>query len=545
MGTTNIRLNDLAKFSRKHRSFQRVRLPTEQAGNGPLATAEIPRRRAGAKPTVHVRPNSIVRLSSKDIGFGQRMRRPTERFLEIQGGNGPLATAKNPRQEDVVKNLNGASEPDAGTTSRPSLNVPQNPYSEKSPIAQMLSKGMLLDALGKPIVSPILARDACKCADCIDPSDRQRNFSYANIPTDISFSSVSHNPKTGESLVSWRNDIPPHFPGKASLFDCETVASLEKTFRNPLWSLYNVPQRLWDSGSFTGETNRIDFNEYQTDDDVLAETLYLLWRDGLVFVDGVPESEASVSQIVTRIGPLMNTFYGTTWDVRSVPNAKNVAYTAKYLGFHMDLLYMREPPAFQFLHCIHNESVGGESRFADTFKAVDLLHARDPSKVVALMDQDIRYEYDNDGHFYSDAKPTILRNFELHVPNRPTYNAQDPLLMSNVGRVHWSPPFVGDLQQTQHGELVRLVSASKAFSDILERPEMVVQEKMDSGTCVIFDNLRVVHARNAFDLNSGRRWLKGAYLARQDFVSRASGLLSRFPADTSFQASQPGDWPLR
>ena len=78
----------------------------------------------------------------------------------------------------------------------------------------------------------------------------------------------------------------------------------------------------------------------------LAEALQLLWRDGLVFVDGVPESEASVSQIVNRIGPLMNTFYGPTWDVRSVPDAKNVAYTAKYLGFHMDLLYMREPPAF-------------------------------------------------------------------------------------------------------------------------------------------------------------------------------------------------------
>jgi alpha-ketoglutarate-dependent taurine dioxygenase len=464
---------------------------------------------------------------------------------KIQSGNGLLGTAKDSSLENAVNRLNEASRPDAGTTSRQSHEAPTYQFPVPPSKADLLSKGMLLDAKGKPIVSPILARDACKCAECIDPSDRQRNFSYANIPTDISFSSVSRNPKTGESFVSWRNDIPPHSPGKASIFDPETVASLDKPFRNPLWSLYNVPQRLWTSESFAQETNRIDFNEYLNDEDALADTLYLLWRDGLVFIDGVPESEASVSQIVTRIGPLMNTFYGPTWDVRSVPDAKNVAYTAKYLGFHMDLLYMREPPAFQFLHCIHNESVGGESMFADTFKAVDLLYTRDPSKVVDLMEHDIRYEYDNDGHFYSDSKPTVMKLSELNVPKRPTHNAQSPRFMSNVGRVHWSPPFVGDLQQTQHHELVRLISASKAFADILERRDMVVQEKMDSGTCVIFDNLRVVHARNAFDLNSGRRWLRGAYLTRQDFVSRAAGMLGRFPSLIIKKETQPGDMPQR
>jgi len=68
---------------------------------------------------------------------------------------------------------------------------------------------------------------------------------------------------------------------------------------------------------------------------------------------------------------------------------------------------------------------------------------------------------------------------------------------------------------------------------------------MDSGTCVIFDNLRVVHARNAFNLNSGRRWLKGAYLARQDFVSKASALVGRMPAQITYKETEPGDFPLR
>lgn len=264
--------------------------------------------------------------------------------------------------------------------------------------------------------------------------------------------------------------------------------------------------------------------------DVLARSLHLLWRDGLVFIDQVPESEESVRTIVERMGPLQNTFYGPTWNVRSVPQAKNVAYTSKYLGFHMDLLYMRDPPGLQFLHCIHNSCTGGESRFADTFKAVDELYSQadGPEMVQTLITHRVRYEYDNDNFFYSDAKPTIQVSAE--TPRDTVLLAQNPDLMRRVEHVFWSPPFVGNIDSSQpHGELVKFIRASKAFSDILENPDNVVEEKMDSGTCVIFDNQRIVHARNEFDANSGKRFLKGAYLAHQDFESKAVSLQGLMP----------------
>ncbi len=494
------------------------------------------------------------KVSGRHKDFGIRVRTPTGRLQKVLGttgrghvGTGALSSsevkARNSRLDGLVNDLEAVSRSASETVGKPSGERPKYQDLARPSKVQLLQEGMLLDAYGQPLVSPISVRDACKCPDCVDPSDRQRNFSYADIPLNITFSRISRSPSFGETMVSWDRDAPPHHPGKSTLFDTETIASLKRAFRNPRWKLYGAPQRLWDSQSFVQESNRIDFNEYLNEDDALAQTLHLLWRDGLVFVDGVPGSEESVRQIVNRVGPLMNTFYGPTWDVKSVPNAKNVAYTAKYLGFHMDLLYMREPPAFQFLHCIHNESEGGESRFADTLKAVDTLYADDPSKVIDLMTSEVRYEYDNDGHFYSDSKPTITRR--KGAPKRPTHNAQFPLVMSDVSQVNWSPPFVGHLQERNHERLVRLVSASKAFSDILESPKMVVEEKMDSGTCVIFDNLRVVHARNAFDLNSGRRWLKGAYLARQDFVSKASSLISRFPPTITFQELDYGDSPFR
>jgi alpha-ketoglutarate-dependent taurine dioxygenase len=286
---------------------------------------------------------------------------------------------------------------------------------------------------------------------------------------------------------------------------------------------------LWAAKDFAATKKDVSYDDFMNNTDTLAEVLHLLWRNGLVFIRNVPESESSVSDLVQRIGPLPNTFYGPTWDVRSVPQAKNVAYTSKHLGFHMDLLYMRDPPGFQFLHCLHNSCTGGESRFADTFKAIDTIYATHPQHIHSLK-WDIRYEYDNDGHFYSFRRPVIKMQDQYSLPPNRFENATSPKFMQHVEHCYWSPPFVGSIPDGSQEATRLLVEASKAFSTILEQPESVYEEKMDPGTCVIFDNLRVVHARNAFDMNSGKRWLKGAYLGFQDFYSKASSLRDKMPA---------------
>ncbi|KIW56331.1 hypothetical protein PV05_04997 [Exophiala xenobiotica] len=381
----------------------------------------------------------------------------------------------------------------------------------------------------EPTVSPVLVRDACRCPSCIDPSDKQRNFSYSEIPSNISFKDVIYVEGAGDVEVRWENDVPSSPPDHRSIITKEAIKNLRNEFRNPHWDLYKRPLNLWDRDTYQKDTARVDFNDYMNHTTSLAEAMHLLWRDGLVFIDGVPESEESVSQIVNRMGPLQQTFYGPTWDVRSVPNAKNVAYTSKHLGFHMDLLYMRDPPGFQFLHCVHNSAQGGESRFADTFNALDKQFISRPQDFPTLKHHLVRYEYDNDGFFYSDAKPTVQTIDSAAVPPRNVLNARSSEIR-NVAHVFWSPPFVGNIPpKPDHLKLSRFVLASKKFSDILEQPENVVEEKMDSGTCVIFDNLRVVHARNAFDVNSGKRWLRGAYLSRQDFINKAVKVMNIMP----------------
>lgn len=368
-------------------------------------------------------------------------------------------------------------------------------------------------------VNPILLRDACQCGKCVDGSTHQRDFLFTDIPTNIAVSSIEQDTETRTWRVKWENDIDG-YEDHVSVFPQSTLTQLLDGIPASLDVHRTIS--LWDKETYTRESADIDFDSLLRDDKVLASALERIQRHGLIFVVGIPEDPEAVQVILARLGILRNTFYGDTWNVKSVPQAKNVAYTHKDLGFHMDLLYMKEPPGLQLLHCLQNSCEGGESLFADTFKAIDVLRQEHPRYVERLTKSKIRYGYSNDGHFYSDDKPVIKLGNAKHKPIPRVVNAADPDFMQEVDFVAWSPPFVNSIADAAHdGDAKEFLQACRAFADILQRPDMIYETKLLAGACTVFDNLRVVHARKAFDINSGSRWLKGIYSDRQDVLSKS------------------------
>lgn len=354
----------------------------------------------------------------------------------------------------------------------------------------------LWDSNSKPFLSPILLRDSCRCDQCIDPSTKQRSFSFQDIPGNVR---ALEGGKTddGRFVVNWENDINS-FVSHTSTFSLDELEAIVEGE-----SLSMIPDIVlpdpWDSKSIAGRLMTMSYEEYMTSDKHLLTFVKALQRDGLGFVKEVPPSTESVNRIVERVGPIRNTFYGSTWDVKSKPKAENVAYTDKELGFHMDLLYMKLPPMYQFLHCFQNTCTGGESRFLDIKRARLIMTADHPDHVQTLKDLNFRYHYQNMGHAYTSIRPVF--------GGRQTS--------------WWSPPFVEAFQSSPHKpvDIPKSLSAVKAFAGILERKDLVYQTKMEEGTCAIFENTRVLHARNAFDVSSGHRWLRGAYLDAQPLTS--------------------------
>ncbi|KAK4539188.1 hypothetical protein LTR36_001164 [Oleoguttula mirabilis] len=410
--------------------------------------------------------------------------------------------------------------------------------------------------------SPLLLRDLCQCARCVDQSTRQKLFSTVEIPADIKATVVPNEGSTAVHL-RWSEDIPGIGAGHITSLPLDTLRNITET-GSPSNVLKPPSRILWTADTFRKDVQDIDYEAYMSDDATLYQALLNLHTHGMLFLTNVPESESAVSTIAERIGPLKNTFYGSTWDVRSVPQAKNVAYTSQHLGFHMDLLYMKQPPHLQFLHCIRSSSAGGASLFTDSHKAAQDLFFADFEAFEALSKLPVTFHYDHpESHHYKQHRHVIELSEHLFFGRlkvrslRHLRKAQDgaglsqpDLNISNwIDAISWSPPFqapfslqsaedpsgISPLSRSPPTENLNFAveqwhAAASKFSQLIHRPQGIYERMMRPGECVLFDNRRVLHARKAFEAGDAgkERWLRGAYLDKDPYLSKMRVLHGRF-----------------
>ncbi|KAF5011196.1 hypothetical protein FDECE_2682 [Fusarium decemcellulare] len=353
-----------------------------------------------------------------------------------------------------------------------------------------------------------ILRDSCTCPKCTDPASGQKNFATTDIPSDISIESIRFDPD-GVG-IRFQNDIARLAEGGHEMIlpwaSIETALGHRDVERLPYPrqdAVYPKTGRtFWDTTTIESRVRKIDYHEFINGDDAFWHTLLDLANLGLVFLKNVPHDENSIVNITTRIANIKETFYGRTFDVRAKPDAENVAYTSGYLGLHQDLLYLESPPAIQLLHCLENSCNGGESLFSDGLRAGKLLWLQDSPVVRNLARVRIPYHYEKHGYFYRQKRSIF-----------------DTGADGNLAAVYWSPPFQ-DRFQLSTVDARAWLEPAQLFDGLINDPAAMFQMKMAPGECVLFDNLRVMHGRKAFDVGGGSRWLRGAYIAREDFVSR-------------------------
>ncbi|KAJ4148433.1 hypothetical protein LMH87_002902 [Akanthomyces muscarius] len=360
-------------------------------------------------------------------------------------------------------------------------------------------------------------RDGCQCAACKDPSSGQKSFASIEIPSALSIANVRE--KADGLGVAFENEIPRFVSSSQQHETTVPWESLELAFgaRSPL-DMAVVPPVfnsvraragivLWDRAAIAQRVRTIDYHAFMSDDgggDARWAVVLDLVRLGLVYLTNVPRDEASVVRIATRLASIRETFYGRTFDVRAKPNAENVAYTSGYLGLHQDLLYLDPPPKIQILHCLDNSCAGGESLFSDGERAGRLLLNHDAA-AAPLRAHPVPYAYTRNGYSYAQRRPLLHYDRDGRFEN-----------------VFWSPPFQGG-RLADEAPLKPWLAGARVFERLINADAAVHQRKMAPGECVLFDNLRVMHGRTAFDAGGGgSRWLRGAYIAQEDFVSIAT-----------------------
>lgn len=186
----------------------------------------------------------------------------------------------------------------------------------------------------------------------------------------------------------------------------------------------------------------------------------------------------------------------------------------------MDLLYFESPPGLQFLHCIRNSVTGGSSLFADAFRAATAVRYASDNLFRSLCTFPVPFHYKNDGHHYHYTRPTV-------VLEQQTY-----LATPRLAHVNWAPPFQAPFEAYMHVEqnamMRQYINAVRTMAASLDDPANLWEMRLREGECAVFMNRRVVHGRREFDPASGQRWLKGAYVDVDAFLSKYRVLSERF-----------------
>ena len=321
-----------------------------------------------------------------------------------------------------------------------------------------------------------------------DPRNGQRLEDVADLPEDPGLEAVE---AVMTETLKIRFDS-----GKTSLFDLTWLR------QNCYCGHHVVPRR-----SVLGARYRsMLYREVLASPEGRHDWLHALAESGIAFLHDVPVTDGRVLEVASLVGYVIETNYGRVFDVRSVPNPNNLAYTGLGLGLHTDNPYRDPAPGLQLLHCMEASPEGGESIFADGFAIAQSLRENDPLAFQALTTTPVRFTFRDEHTELTALRPLIQMDANgeveaIHYNNR------------SIAPLALPPEKMGPFYR-----------AYRAFALLLRDPEFERRFQLGSGDLVAFDNRRFLHGRTAFDETAGTRRLQGCYVARDAMLSNLAVL---------------------
>jgi alpha-ketoglutarate-dependent taurine dioxygenase len=329
-----------------------------------------------------------------------------------------------------------------------------------------------------------------------DPHSGQRLVDIADLPADPRIKSAAVH--DGAIAVEWEAESrPASFDLQWLLAHASNRAAGRAEFRPKHWL---EGARLHAARDFAWTT----FAEIDGNPSLRAHWLMRLVQDGIAFLRDVPSTDAGILQAAARVGRVSETNYGLVYDVRSVPQPENLAYSDLGLGLHTDNPYREPVPGFQVLHALVASPDGGESLFADGFAIAEHMRATFPDDFAVLT---------------RTAVPFLFRSKDAEL------YAERPLIQlscsGDVSAVHYNNRSVAPLRLAAR-EVAPFYSAYRRLAGLLRDARFHLQLHLGDGQIVAFDNQRILHGRTAFSSAKYPRHLRGCYLTRDSVFSETA-----------------------
>ena len=122
-----------------------------------------------------------------------------------------------------------------------------------------------------------------------------------------------------------------------------------------------------------------DYDTLMQRPEVELECLRAFRTYGMAFIRSAPAAAGVVETLTTRLGYLREAAFGRVRNVRVDPTHDSVTFSSRAVKPHIDASNYIWPIEVQFLHCIANDAVGGDSWIVDGAAVAEQLKQENPA----------------------------------------------------------------------------------------------------------------------------------------------------------------------
>ncbi|KAJ2807933.1 hypothetical protein H4R21_000286 [Coemansia helicoidea] len=217
------------------------------------------------------------------------------------------------------------------------------------------------------------------------------------------------------------------------------------------------------------------------------------------------DTEDIIHDFIGHDADVISTHFGRIEHLRTgnTENTHNdqLGYTNAAVRLHTDQCYADQVPGFQFLHCIRPADSGGENYFVHAESAANYLKTEISRRAYELLTTvPVRFDR-RQSKFQAAHTDPILRLGDPAASGR------------RLEQVRYSYFTQAAQTAVPFADLHEWYEALQTWDRLLYRDDFQIKARLEAGDVVIYDNLKVLHARNGF---SGARHMAGVYLASSD-----------------------------
>ena len=261
-----------------------------------------------------------------------------------------------------------------------------------------------------------------------------------------------------------------------------------------------LPRNYW-LGDHHDRLQRFTMQALRSDPRAITNWIEALLIDGIAVVDELSNSDQALSELASLAGKVRAAYCGQYFDVAAKANPTASSSTAGPLEMHTDIPAEELAPGVQFLHCRSNSVEGGDTLFVDGGTVANDLRSSSPRDFELLSRLTVPFRVHHDG-------------YDMRARQRVIELDENGAVAGVTMSQHMADVF--DLPQKTLDEYY---PAFHRFGNMLKERKYAMRLRFKPGECLVFDNHRIVHGRDAYAAQSGQRHLRGCYVDRGELRS--------------------------